>query len=107
MTSDSLATQEWLDHIAGRAGWWFGHGVGLEVVTGRGAPCSVLFDGSYRTRRNPATRREVGNRAWSAMCEENRLDYTGRPETGPACVCDPTTGIFNHSAGNVCEGVAA
>lgn len=68
-----MTTGEWLEFMLPNAIRNLRDGIGFGMSTPRGrARLMWSFDGSYRVgRRDPATRYELGPRAWAAISNEN------------------------------------
>ena len=69
----TMTHDEWLAYMTPAAVRILRDGFGFGISAKRGRSRLMWsFDGSYRVnRRDPATRYEVGPRAWHALQEEN------------------------------------
>ena len=69
----TMTHAEWLNYMAPQAIRTLRNGFGFGISAPRDrARLMWSFDGSYRVgRRDPATRYELGSRAWHAIQEEN------------------------------------
>ncbi len=66
-----MTQTEWLEYMAPFAVRNLRDGIGFGVASRRGR-IMWSFDGSYRVgKRDPATRYELGSRAWDAIVAEN------------------------------------
>jgi hypothetical protein len=69
----TMTREEWFAYMTPAAVRNLRDGIGFGISAKKGRSRLMWsFDGSYRVgRRDPATRYELGSRAWHAICEEN------------------------------------